>query len=144
MFTVNGDKMTPGISISNSEVGIAALSISAFVLRLVCTNGMVSKTAVSASYRHVSAKILNEFPEVLSNVGKDLDKQRNQLRLSLESRVDNPSATVENFNRQFQLNEEEKGAVAWALPIEYGQTMFAIINTYTKAAQYQGLPASSA
>ena len=143
MFTVNGDKMTPGISISNSEVGIASLSISAFVLRLVCTNGMINKTAVSASYRHVSAKILNEFPEVLNNVGKELDKQRNQLRLSLESRVDNPGATIENFNRQFQLNEEEKGAVSWALPIEYGQTMFNVINTYTKAAQYQGLPASS-
>ncbi|MEI7982986.1 MAG: DUF932 domain-containing protein [Bacteroidota bacterium] len=143
MFTVNGDKMTPGISISNSEVGIAALSISAFVLRLVCTNGMINKTAVSASYRHVSAKILNEFPEVLSNVGKELDKQRNQLRLSLESRVNNPSSTVENFNRQFQLNDEEKGAVAWALPLEFGQTMFAVINTYTKAAQYSGLPAAS-
>jgi hypothetical protein len=63
--------------------------------------------------------------------------------LSLESRVDNPSATVENFNRQFQLNDEEKGAVAWALPIEYGQTMFNVINTYTKAAQYQELLASS-
>jgi hypothetical protein len=65
------------------------------------------------------------------------------LKLSLGSRVENPSATVENFNRQFQLNEEEKGAVAWALPLEYGQTMFAVINTYTKAAQFQGLPASS-
>jgi hypothetical protein len=61
MFSIGKDKMTPGISISNSEVGIAALSISAFVLRLVCTNGMVSNTAVSASYRHVSAKILNEI-----------------------------------------------------------------------------------
>ena len=143
MFTVNGDKMTPGISISNSEVGIASFSISAFVLRLVCTNGMINKTAVSASYRHVSTKILNEFPEVLSNVGKELDKQRNQLRLSLESRVDNPGATIERFNQQFQLNPDEKGAVAWAAPLENGNTMFAIINTYTKAAQYQGLPASS-
>ena len=143
MFTVNGDKMTPGISISNSEVGIASLSISAFVLRLVCTNGMISKTAVSASYRHVSAKILNEFPEVLSNVGKELDKQRNQLRLSLESRVENPGSTIEKFNQQFQLNEDERKAVEWAQPIEYGSTMFAIINTYTKAAQYSGLPAAS-
>ena len=65
-FKVNGDKMTPGISVSNSEVGLASLSITSFVLRLVCTNGMISKTAVAASYRHVSTKILNEFPEVLN------------------------------------------------------------------------------
>ena len=53
-FKINGDKMTPGISISNSEVGLASLSVSAFILRLVCTNGMVAKTEISASYRHVS------------------------------------------------------------------------------------------
>ena len=64
-FEINGDKFKPGISISNSEVGLASLSISAFVLRLVCTNGLISKSDVSASYRHVSNKILSEFPEVL-------------------------------------------------------------------------------
>jgi hypothetical protein len=31
-FSIDGNRMTPGISISNSEVGLAALSISAFVL----------------------------------------------------------------------------------------------------------------
>jgi len=61
--------MTPGVSISNSEVAIASLSIAAFVLRLVCTNGMISKTEVSASYRHVSLKILNGFPKVLVDKG---------------------------------------------------------------------------
>jgi hypothetical protein len=48
-FQVNGDKMTPGISVSNSEVGLASLSVSAFFLRLVCTNGMVAKTEIFAS-----------------------------------------------------------------------------------------------
>jgi len=143
MFTVNGDRMTPGISVSNSEVGIAALSIASFFLRLVCTNGMISKTEVTASYRHVSAKILTDFPQVLSNVGHELDKQRNQLRLSLESKVENPQSTIENFNRQFQLNPVEKEAVDWALPLEYGNTMFNVINIFTKAAQYRDLPADS-
>jgi hypothetical protein len=67
-FDINGDKFKPGISISNSEVGLASLSISAFVLRLVCTNGLVAKSDVSASYRHVSTKILSEFPQVLDAV----------------------------------------------------------------------------
>ncbi|KHK00172.1 hypothetical protein NY78_4409 [Desulfovibrio sp. TomC] len=35
-FDVNGnDRVSPGISIGNSEIGLAALSISAFLLRLV-------------------------------------------------------------------------------------------------------------
>jgi hypothetical protein len=142
-FSIAGHKMTPGISISNSEVGLAALSISAFVLRLICTNGMISKTEVTASYRHISTKILDEFPQVLSNVGQDVGRQKNLFRLSLESKVTDPESTINNFNRQFQLGKEETEAVGWALPLEYGQTMFNVVNVYTKAAQYQGLPAES-
>jgi len=43
-------------------VGLASLSVAAFFLRVVCTNGMISKTEVSASYRHISLKTLGEFP----------------------------------------------------------------------------------
>ncbi|MGO9137221.1 MAG: hypothetical protein ACLQBC_06080 [Syntrophales bacterium] len=142
-FKVNGDRMTPGISVSNSEVGLASLSISVFILRLKCTNGMISKTAVSASYRHVSAKILKDFPEVLNNVSLELEKQKDQFRLSLESKVENPESTIQSFNRQFELGKEEKEAVEWALPLECGFTMFHVVNIFTKAAQFEGLSAES-
>ena len=77
-FAVNGDKITPGISIANSEVGLSSLKISAFFLRLVCTNGMVAKTEISAAYRHVSVKILDEFPNVMREVGSQLSRQRDK------------------------------------------------------------------
>jgi len=142
-FTINGERMTPGISVSNSEVGLASLSIAAFVLRLVCTNGMISKTQVSASYRHISGKILSELPGVLTDVSRELAKKKDQFRLSVESKVEHPEMTINSFNNQFQLNKAEKEAVEWAMPLEYGQTMFHIINVYTKAAQYPELPADS-
>ena len=142
-FKVNGDKMTPGISISNSEVGLASLSIAAFVLRLVCTNGMIAKTEVSASYRHVSMKILQEFPQVMERVSTEIDAQQTRFRLSMESRVDNPSATIEAFNRQFMLGKSEKDAVEWAWPQEAGTTMFHVVNTYTRASQFAPLTAES-
>ena len=110
-FKINGDRMTPGISISNSEVGLASLSIAAFFLRLVCTNGMVSKTEVAASYRHVSTKILTELPQVFEKVSHKLGKQRDQFQLSLESPVDDPLATLERFNKQFSLKGPEREAV---------------------------------
>jgi hypothetical protein len=90
VFEINGDRFRPGVSISNSEVGLASLSVSAFILRLICTNGMVSKTELSASYRHVSTKILNEFPEILDKVSVELGTQRRQIGLSMESSVENP------------------------------------------------------
>jgi len=140
-FSINGDKITPGISICNSEVGLSSLHIAAFFLRLVCTNGMVSKTEIGASYKHVSTKILNEFPEVIEKVSGELAGKRDQFKLSIESKVDNPETTIETFNRQFQLGKIEKDAVEWAWPLEAGDTMFNLVNTYTRAAQFKRLTA---
>ena len=41
-----------------------------------------------------------------------------------------------SFNRQFGLNTQEKEAVEWAWPMEMGDTMFNVVNTYTSAAQW--------
>jgi hypothetical protein len=143
-FDISGDRFRPGLSISNSEVGLASLSIAAFVLRLICSNGLVRKTQVAASYRHVSSKILTEMPQVLEKVSMELGQQKKQLQLSMNSPVDNPVATLESFNRQFQLKEPERQAVIeWAWPQEAGETMYHVVNTYTKAAQFDGLPAES-
>jgi hypothetical protein len=142
-FSVNGDKITPGVSIGNSEVGLASLSVAAFFLRLVCTNGMISKTEVSAAYRHVSLKILNELPEVLERVSVELGMERDKFLISVETRVQDPLSTIVNFNRQFQLGKPEQEAVEWAWPLEQGETMFHIVNCYTRAAQFQGLSAES-
>jgi hypothetical protein len=68
---------------------------------------MLSKTEVSASYRHVSLKILNEFPKVLDNVSLELGKQKDQFRISMQTPVENPLMTIESFNKQFQLGEKE-------------------------------------
>jgi hypothetical protein len=142
-FDINGDKFRPGISISNSEVGLASLSIAAFLLRLVCTNGMVSKTEISASYRHVSTKILDEFPQVMDKVSYELAAQKQKVGLSMESKVDDPLKTIESFNRQFNLNQPQKDAVEWAWPLETGDTIFNVVNTYTRAAQFKGLSAEN-
>jgi len=142
-FDIKGDRFKPGISISNSEVGLASLSVASFILRLVCTNGMIAKTDVSASYRHVSTKVLTEFPQILDKVSYELGNQRTQFQLSMESPVDDPLATMNSFNRQFGLNNDEKEALTWAWPYEIGNTMFHVVNTYTRAAQMEGLSAES-
>lgn len=60
---------------SSSEVGSASLSIAAFVHILVCTNGLVAKSNVSASYRHASTKIFGEFPQELDKLSYGLGAQ---------------------------------------------------------------------
>ncbi|MFC1591382.1 DUF932 domain-containing protein [Thermodesulfobacteriota bacterium] len=142
-FKVNGDKFQPGVSFSNSEVGLASLSVAAFLLRLVCTNGMVTKTDLSKSFKHVSGKVLDKFPEILSGVANELSAQKDKFRLAMNSPVELPLSTIETFNRQFGLSPTEKQATEWAWPYEEGNTMSHIVNCYTKASQYEDLSVAS-
>jgi hypothetical protein len=62
----------------------------------------------------------------------------------MESPVDEPLKTIETFNRQFNLNQPQKDAVVdWAWPQEMGDTMFAVVNTYTRASQFKSLSAEN-
>jgi hypothetical protein len=80
---------------------------------------------------------------VIEKVSGELAGKREQFRISIENPVDNPESTIETFNRQFQLGKVEKEAVEWAWPLEAGETMFNVVNTYTRAAQFKGLTAES-
>ena len=77
-------------------------------------------------------------------LSQEIGQQQQQLQFSLESKVDNPESTMMLFNRQFALGEQEKQAVEWGWIFEAGETMYNIVNAYTKASQYDGLPAGSA
>ena len=102
-FNVNGeDKVVPGISLSNSGVVVLAFSIEAYFYRLVCSNGLIAKTAVSSKFRHISRKGLDEFPDIMRQVIYEADRGREQFRLSLESPVEGSMARIAAFNRQFQ------------------------------------------
>ena len=64
------------------------------------------------------------------------------------SYVENPLrtltlGTLKRFNRQFNLNQPQKDDVEWAWPKEMGDTMFAVVNTYTRASQFKDLSAEN-
>jgi hypothetical protein len=44
---------------------------------------------------------------------------------------------------QFQLGEKEREAVEWGWEREMGNTMFHLVSAYTRAAQFEGLPAEA-
>jgi len=136
------DKIVPGISIANSEVGILSLSIEAFYYRLVCSNGMIAKTSVDARYRHVSRKVMDEFPMVLEGVISQSRHGHDRFRISMETRIDNPERTIATFARQFQLTQEEAEIVKQAFYQEEGATMFHIIQAFTRAGRDSTLSVS--
>jgi hypothetical protein len=68
---------------------------------------------------------------------------RHQFSISIESKVENPLMTIESFNRQFQIGEKEREVVKWGMEQEMGNTMFHVVNAYTRAAQFEGLVAEA-
>jgi|GEM_PF-173955 len=138
------DRIIPGISISNSEIGLLALSIEAYYFRLVCSNGLIDKTEVNARYKHISRRIMDDFPHVLENVVYQSRQGQDRFKLSTQTPVDNAISTIELFSRQFQLPQEEAEIVKMAYFQEEGATMYHVINAFTRAAREPGLTAVTA
>lgn len=138
------DKIVPGISIANSEVGILALSIEAFFYRLVCSNGLIATTSVGSRFKHVSRRAMDEFPQVLSDVIYQSQSGQGRFQISMQTPVDNPLNTIETFAKQFQLSQEETEIVRQSYYLEQGATMFHVINAFTRAAQEPVLTAIDA
>jgi hypothetical protein len=138
------DKIIPGISIANSEVGVLALSIEGFYLRIVCSNGLISKTGINARYKHISRKIMDEFPLVLEGVVRQSRQGQDRFLISTKTPVPDPESTITSFARQFQISQQETEIVKQAFYLEQGATMFHVIQAFTRAAQDPSLSASDA
>lgn len=134
-FGFGGDKIVPGTSFANSEVGILAFSIEAYFYRLVCSNGMIAKTAVASRFKHISRRALDEFPHILRQVVYESEHSRRRFEVSTQTRLDNPLSTIGSFNRQFLLTKRETEAVAKAWEMEQGASMYSIINAFTRAGR---------
>ena len=142
-FALKGnDRIVPGLSFTNSEVGIMAFSIEAYFLRLVCTNGLVSETKENLRFRHTSLRALEQFHEIIGNVVLSIGNKRDQMAFSIESRVENPASSITSFGQRFGLTQDETKLVTEAYYLEPGYTMFHVVQAFTRAAQNRNLEAA--
>lgn len=141
LFQINGEQFLPGRSFVNSEVGLYQLTPSLFILRLVCTNGLISRVSISLHFRHISRKFIEDYDLVMARFNDELIYQKSQIGIALNSPVREPLILINRFNERFKVTDSEKVAMEWAWPFEKGETMFNVVNTYTKAAQYPTLTA---
>jgi len=137
-FKADQDEISPGVAIVNSETGFSAFSIEAFFLRLVCTNGLITETAVSNRTKHIKENALENFDQLVSNVSLEAGEIGDKFRISIDREADNPLSTFSSFNHRFSLTKKEEEAVAQAW--DGGKTMFSIINAYTGAANSPDMP----
>ncbi len=135
------DRIVPGISIANSEVGVIALTIEAYFYRLVCSNGMISKASIQSKFKHVSRKALIQFPSLLKGVVDESRISKERFVISTQSSVEDPISTIRSFGKHFHLNRQELEIVEQSWEIEQGYTMWHVVNAFTSAGKHPSLTA---
>lgn len=128
-----GDVVQSGIAISNSEVGNGALKIQPLIFRPVCTNGLISETAMKRNHvgRNVGSGAEVEvlyrdetleaddrafWLKVQDVVRASIDEAQFELLVNGMKRasglqIDNPVGTVEVLADRYQLTENESSGV---------------------------------
>lgn len=148
-----GDTVRWGVEIKNSEIGAGSLTISGFVLRLVCTNGMTTLKALNA--RHIGKR---EDEGILSNEALAADDvafwlaARDTLRATcsetafndvcdrltgaaLSSQIEHPVAATKVLANEFSLTEGEQEAVMLSLVKGGDFSKWGALNAVTAVAQ---------
>ncbi len=148
-----GDTVRYGVEIKNSEIGAGQLTISGFLLRLVCTNGMVATKALSA--RHVGKR---EDEGILSNEALAADDvafwlaARDTLRATCtesafetvlaqlgdaaeSTPVVSPVAATKVLANEFALTDDEQEAVMLSMVAHHDLTRWGALNAVTATAK---------
>ena len=149
-----GDAVQWGVDIRNSEVGSGTFSISGFVLRLLCTNGMTTTDAIKT--RHVGRRIEEEG--ILSNealladdtafwlAARDylratvsevrFEEVVSQLRGTLEGeRIAAPITATEVMQQRFSLSDPEREQVLMHLVAGGDLSRWGALNAVTATAK---------
>jgi hypothetical protein len=139
------DKIVPGLSFSNSEIGFLSFCIECFYLRLVCTNGLVVPVAAGQSrFKHISRKAFEALPETIRQVAESSNRQQAQMVISVNTPVHNPIQTIKSFNKRFGLTQAEEEMVKASFAQETGETMWNVIQAYTGSARAPELTVEAA
>jgi len=143
-FDVNGDAMVPGSHFSNSEVGLVAYSCSVFYQRLICTNGLITADSMIVKTRHVKMHALDGFAHAMAEVRRLSLYQSDNMRLSIESKVDDPGASIATFGKRYGLANDEIEIAQNAWDQDPHFTLWSVIQAFTFAANDKSLPAETA
>lgn len=128
-----GDEMIPGVSVSNSEVGLKTFSVSAYYLRIACLNGMVVTDYISQSFRHTSTRGLDNFGEVMSSVSTAILRSNEQFKVAIDAEVEDAMLMIANLAKSYQFTKQAIEHIQEHY--EGPQTMFGVIQAFTAAAK---------
>ncbi|MCA8937465.1 MAG: hypothetical protein KDB68_14815 [Planctomycetes bacterium] len=134
-----------GLHLRNSEVGSARVQISTLVYRSICLNGLIlSSGRWTYSRRHVgkadvSDQVREAFDRALTLAGKAADGFLGTQGIQ----VVEPLKVIERIASRYELTKPEHEAANRAFEVEPGDTLYAVINSLTRAGNDDALALDS-
>jgi hypothetical protein len=133
-----GDITKKGIAINNSEVGYMAVQFRAFLYRLVCTNGMIAPKDMGGFHcRHRGNKqrILDYSTQSVISLNENLSIYLNSFERSRQIELKNPVERIKEDVDEKNWPDKWEDIFTTAYQIEPSETLFGLINAYTRGAQ---------
>lgn len=143
-----GDEAMAGLHISNSEVGLRALTVDSVVYRLVCTNGLIltvngkshlHQRHVGISERGLADRFQGAVTSALTSAQGGLDA----FEASVMIPVEDPETAIAQIADRNELSDEFAKLVSAHLraePTSVQMTRFGLVNALTSAAQTRESP----
>lgn len=158
---VPGDAVQYGISITNSEVGMGAITIQPLLYRLICTNGMVVGEHLGTGVRRVhkgtqlilpggfctyhspgishNRQFVEQFQEALKEAiqGAKFGELMERMRLATRAVIQAQDLTLllQKIGSVFGLREVEQDCVLNHLLASQDMTLYGLANAVTRYAQ---------
>jgi hypothetical protein len=154
-----GDLVEAGVMITNSEIGLGAISVKPFAHFLVCLNGMVrDKASLRAAHVGKKADSTDEIAALLTDQTKRLEdmavlsKVRDVVRASFDAarfrewvaRIEETTqqqitgdvpAVVETLAEVYTLNDTERGSILRHLISGGDLSRYGLVNAVTRSAE---------
>ena len=154
---VNGDVVSAGITLVNSEVGLGAFDVRSFLWRQWCSNGAVAKSYLrkyhtgrrigndDADYNIYSDETLQKEMDAFRSRLRDIFKHvitedvfqdvLTQLRGAAQDKVTHPNTVIENVTKRFNLTEDDGDHILSNMAVEGNMSRYGVFNGITALAK---------
>lgn len=129
------DDLTPGVSLRNSEVGLACVELSGLIYRRICLNGLIlAGQQGNWRRRHIGdSSFGDQVREAINNLRGAASASVSRFAGLRGIHVPDMPGLFDRVVQKFELTKVQHDAIKAAFNIEAGDSLYAGINAVTRA-----------
>lgn len=132
-----GDPCQYGIHLCNSETGHASAGIKGLILRLICSNGLVSPfthNSWSRTHRSQTDLILDEMESSILSITSELPEILRIFYSTREILFSEPAKVIKGVSAHFKLTDAQQEEVQKHVT---GNNLYSLVNAFTHAGSHK-------